>query len=277
MTHRNNEHRHTTSPADVLDLDAQVLAEHTASITAWLPVRSNPGLIVDLGSGTGAGTFALLAQFPRARVVAVDASADHLRAVADKAERLGLADQVSVIEADLDRGWPYVGQPDLVWASASLHHLGDPHRTLRQIREVLAPNGLLAVLELADFPRFLSSDEPRARPGLEDRCHAISAQMNSAHLRHRGADWGVQLTAAGFTVEAQRTITVDVNRAKSSAVVDYAYTALTRMRAGVGSLLDPEDLAELDKLLDTDGPESILRRSDIAVRAERAVWAARAN
>jgi hypothetical protein len=46
--------------AEILDLDAEVLAEHTASIIEWLPVKASPRWIVDLGCGTGAGTFALL-------------------------------------------------------------------------------------------------------------------------------------------------------------------------------------------------------------------------
>lgn len=61
--------------AEILDLDAEALAEHIASVTAWLPLKNEPRQIVDLGCGTGAGTFALLECFPEAHVTAVDASA----------------------------------------------------------------------------------------------------------------------------------------------------------------------------------------------------------
>lgn len=47
------------------------------------------------------------------------------------------------------------------------------------------------------------------------------------------------------------------------------------MRGGVASALTAEDLAALDRLLDTGGPHSILRRIDLSVRTERTVWAAR--
>ena len=60
--------------AEILDLDAEVLAEHIASITEWLPVETSPRHIVDLGCGTGAGTFALLTRYPEAHVTAVDSS-----------------------------------------------------------------------------------------------------------------------------------------------------------------------------------------------------------
>jgi len=63
----------TGAQADILDLDARILSEHTAAITQWLPVREPPRHIVDLGCGTGAGTFTLLDRFPEAHVTAVDA------------------------------------------------------------------------------------------------------------------------------------------------------------------------------------------------------------
>jgi SAM-dependent methyltransferase len=58
---------------EILDLDAEVFAEHIAAITEWLPIQTPPRQIIDLGCGTGAGTFALLDRFPEAQVTAVDA------------------------------------------------------------------------------------------------------------------------------------------------------------------------------------------------------------
>ncbi|MFC7307253.1 methyltransferase domain-containing protein [Streptomyces monticola] len=261
--------------AEILDLDAEVLAEHIASITAWLPVASAPRHIVDLGSGTGAGTLALLKRFPEAKVTAVDTSAGHLHRLREKAAAAGLADRVHTVEADLDTAWPDLGTPELVWASASMHHMADPDRTLRHVRDTLAPGGLFAVVELAGFPRFLPEDAPAERPGLEERCHAALDRHHAEHMPHRGADWGPKLTAAGFTVEGERTITVNIGPPHTEAVGRYALGGLRRMRGGAADLLSPEDLAALDRLLDTDSPHSILRRDDLTVRTERMVWAAR--
>jgi hypothetical protein len=133
--------------AEILDLDEDVPVEHTASITAWLPVEREPRHVVDLGCGTGAGTFALLARFPEAEVTAVDASAGHLDRLRGRAEALGVADRVRTVQADLDADWPDLGRPELVWASASTHHMADPGRTLREVRDPLAPGGLFAVVE----------------------------------------------------------------------------------------------------------------------------------
>ncbi|TCP56754.1 methyltransferase family protein [Tamaricihabitans halophyticus] len=261
--------------AEILDLDAEVLAEHTAAITAWLPVNADPHAIVDLGCGTGAGTFALLDRFPGARVTAVDSSAEHLQRLQDKASERGLADRVHTVPADLDATWPDLGAPELVWASASMHHMADPEHALRQVRDLLAPGGLFAVVELAGFPRFLPDAAPEDRPGLEQRCHAASDGRHAGRLPHRGADWGEKLAVAGFEVAAERTITVEIGRSRAGAVGRYALSGLRRMRAAAADVLSAEDLAALDRLLDTDGADSILRRADLAVRTERTVWAAR--
>ncbi|MFI6704364.1 class I SAM-dependent methyltransferase [Streptomyces sp. NPDC050509] len=261
--------------AEILDLDAEVLAEHIASITAWLPVERGPRHIVDLGCGTGTGTFALLARFPEAEVTAVDASAGHLRRLRERAEALGLADRVRTVSADLDADWPELGRPELVWASASMHHMADPDRALRAVHGLLAPGGLFAVVELADFPRFLPEDAPAERPGLEERCHAALAHHHAEHVPHRGADWGPKLTAAGFTVEGERTISVNIDGSGNRTVGPYALSSLKRLRGAAADTLAAEDLTVLDHLLDTGSPLSILRRGDLTVRTERTVWAAR--
>ncbi|MFF2524848.1 class I SAM-dependent methyltransferase [Streptomyces liangshanensis] len=280
-------HQHTPHPdhhahggdggqAEILDLDAEVLAEHTASLTAWLPLRSAPRRIVDLGCGTGTGTFALLGRFPDAHVTAVDTSPGHLRSLHEKARALGVEGRVRTVAADLDSDrWPDLGTPDLVWASASMHHMADPGRALRSVHARLAPGGLFAVVELAGFPRFLPADAPESRPGLEERAHAATDAFHAEHVPHRGADWGPLLTAAGFTVEAERTLRVDLPGGRGAAIGRYARTSLQRVRAVAASGLAPEDLAALDELLDPDSPNSLLRREDLTVRTERTIWAAR--
>ncbi|WP_328551571.1 class I SAM-dependent methyltransferase [Streptomyces sp. NBC_00358] len=268
--------REAGDQAEILDLDAEVLAEHTASITAWLPVAIAPRRIVDLGCGTGAGTLALLDRFPDAELTAVDNSADHLHRLREKTAAAGATDRVRIVQADLDAPtWPGLGSPDLVWASASMHHMADPDRTLRQVHDLLAPGGLFAVVELAGFPRFLPDGAPDGAPGLEERCHAALDHRHAEEMPHRGADWGDKLTKAGFAVAGERTVTVDIGPPHTDAVGRYALGSLRRLRGGVGSVLSGEDLAAFDRLLDTDSPHGVLRRTDLRVRTERMVWAAR--
>lgn len=274
--HGHHQDHDSDGQAQLLDLDAEVLAEHMAAITAWLPLKTAPRQIVDLGCGTGAGTFALLDRFPDAHVTAVDAAAGHLQRLREKACARGVAERVRAVQADLDHAdWPGLGLPDLVWASASMHHMADPDRALRKVHRMLAPGGLFAVVELAGLPRFLPEGAPADRPGLEERCHAATDRFHAEHVSHRGADWGPMLTAAGFTVEGERTVTVHIEGSHSEAIGRYALGTLRRLRDTVAGVLGAEDIAALGRLLDTDGPHSILRRDDLAVRTERTVWAAR--
>ncbi|WP_210583410.1 trans-aconitate 2-methyltransferase [Streptomyces sp. GESEQ-35] len=275
-SHGHHQEHDDSGQTEILDLDAEVLAEHIASITTWLPLKVEPRQIVDLGCGTGAGTFALLERFPEVHVTAVDASAGHLQLLREKACARGVSDRVRTVQADLDTShWPDLGTPDLVWASASMHHMAHPDRALRSVHELLAPGGLFAVVELDGFPRFLPADAPEGRPGLEERAHRAADSFHAEHVPYRGADWGPMLAAAGFTLKDERTITVNIEGNRSEAIGRYAHRSLQRIRGAAAPALSPEDLAALDELLDVDSPHSILHRDDLAVRTERTVWAAR--
>lgn len=274
--HHDHTGHHDGGQGEILDVDAEVLADVTADIIGWLPLLAAPREVLDLGCGTGAGTFALLARFPEAHVTAVDASVEHLQRLRDKACERGVQARVRTVQADLDDPARLdLGAPDLVWASASLHHLADPDRVLHRVHDVLAPGGLLAVVELAGFPRFLPADAPEDAPGLEERCHAATDRELADHVPHRGADWGPLLTAAGFALEGRRTVPVHVGAAPGNGVAAYALAGLRAVRRQAAGRLGAEDHAALDQLLDVEGPHSILRRPDLAVRTERTVWAAR--
>lgn len=231
---------------------------------------------MDLGCGTEAGTFTPLDRFTGAHIKAVDISVGHLQRLREKACARGVEGSVRTIQADLDEAdWPDLGAPELVWASASMHHVAHPARALRHVHDLLAPGGLLAVVELSGFPRFLPEDAREDRPGLEERCHEASDRFQAEHVPHRGADWRPKLAEAGFTVEGERTIAVNIVGSSSKAVGAYALGSLQRMRHSVADALSAEDLAAVDRLLDVGSRHSILRRDDLAVRTERTVWAAR--
>ena len=190
--------------AELLDLDAEVLHSYLSEVTAWihelaadLPSRR----ILDLGSGTGTGTFALLQRFEGADVIALDISEQLLHHLRDKARVLGVADRIRTVQADLDAAWPAIDPVDLVWASSSLHHMADPDRVLTDVFGAIHPGGLLVVAEMDSFPRFLHDDLALGRPGLEARCHAVLAEGLANEVPHLGSDWGPRLSQAGFTIE----------------------------------------------------------------------------
>jgi ubiquinone/menaquinone biosynthesis C-methylase UbiE len=279
--HHHQDHAAADSDADMaelLDLDAEVTHSHLAEVTAWireLAADPPPGRILDLGSGTGTGAFALLERFDQAEVIALDVSADMLQRLSGRAGVLGVADRIRTVQADLDTAWPAIDTVDLVWASRSLHHLADPDRVLAEVFATLRPGGLLTVAEIASFPRFLPDDLGLGRPGLEARCHALLAERQAAELPHLGSDWGPRLSRAGFTIEAERPFVIDLSAPLPAASGRYAQASLRRIRSAVDGRMSADDLAVLDTVIDSDGPDGVLHRSDLTVRNTRTIWAAR--
>jgi ubiquinone/menaquinone biosynthesis C-methylase UbiE len=266
-----------TDMAELLDLDAEVTHSYVSEVTDWirqLAGDSPPRRILDLGSGTGTGAFALLERFDQANVIALDVSAEMLDRLSSKARALGVADRIRTVQADLDTAWPAIETVDLVWASRSLHHMADPDRVLAEVFATLRPGGLLVVAEIASFPRFLPDDLGLGRPGLEERCHAVLAEWQAAELPHLGSDWGPRLSRAGFTIEAERPFVIDLSAPLPPASGRYAQATLRRIRSALDSRMSPDDLAALDTLTESDGPDGVLHRGDLTVRNARTVWAA---
>ncbi len=276
--HGGHQHGDESSLAELLDLDAEVLAGYLAELTGWLAeltATAPPVRILDLGAGTGTGTIALLQQFDRAEVTALDLSHTMLQRLRDKAQQRGLTGRVHPVPADLDQDWPALEPVDLVWASASLHHMSDPGLALERVRAALRPGGLLAAIEMDSFPQFLPADVGHGRPGLEARAHAVTAARRTLDMPHLGDDWGPRLVGAGFTIEAERRFDIDLRAPLPAMVNTYAELSLRRIRPGLEGGLDADDLETFDLLLDGDGPLAIRNRRDLGVRVGRTVWIGR--
>jgi hypothetical protein len=153
--------------------------------------------------------------------------------------------------------------------------MADPHRVLAEAFATIRPGGLLAVAEMDAFPRFLPDDLGLGRPGLEARCHAALAEGLADEVPHLGSDWGPRLNKAGFTIEAERHFAIDLTPPLPASAGRYAQASLRRIRSGLDGRMSADDLATLDTLIDSDGPDGVLRRGDLAVRTARTVWVAR--
>ncbi|HEY6296268.1 MAG TPA: class I SAM-dependent methyltransferase, partial [Streptosporangiaceae bacterium] len=93
--------------ADLLDLDAEVLADYHREVTGWVSAQlTERARVIDVGAGTGTGALALARQLPESEVVALDVDGQMLRHLRDKARAAGLADRIRTVQADLDQAWP---------------------------------------------------------------------------------------------------------------------------------------------------------------------------
>jgi hypothetical protein len=92
---------------------------------------------------------------------------------------------------------------------------------------------------------------------------------------HLGPDWGPHLEQTGFAILAKRTFTIDLTPPHPTSTGRYAQAYLRRIRPMLEGRMATEDLITLDKLLASDGPDSLLHRNDLIVRGTRTAWLAR--
>ncbi|KAJ8143298.1 hypothetical protein OY671_003585, partial [Metschnikowia pulcherrima] len=234
--------------AESLELDASVFAglldEAVAVAVGHAPAPTRA--VVDLGAGTGTGTRALARAFPDAEIVAVDADAAMLDRSRARLAGTGLADRVRTVEADLDAGWPPVGVADVVWASASSHHVADPARVSHDARDALAPGGSLVVVEMTATSPVSPDDADHAD---------LTARLERA-MAHAGwnryPDWTPYSTDAGSEVVDRREPTAVVPPGPETS--RWAHATASRQREHSADRSEPADLAALDAVLAATAP-----------------------
>lgn len=237
------------------------------------PAAGDPSLIVDAGSGPGVVTCLFAEVFPEAQVIAADPEEALLARTVERSARLGLADRVRTHRAELPDGLGELPPADLIWAARSVHHVGDQVAALTALADRLAPGGTLAILEGGLAPRSLPRDFGVGRPGLQARLDAANeewfARMRAdlPGAKEATEDWAALLAAAGLRHVATRSFLVDLPAPLDDAARDHIVTTFGRYRdfaeGADDPVLDADDRATLDRLLDPQDPESLHRRADL--------------
>ncbi|MEY9485023.1 SAM-dependent methyltransferase [Streptomyces calvus] len=268
--------------APLLEAEAELFTPLYERALGWLAKEvTEPGLVVDAGSGPGVISCLFAETFPGARIVAVDGSEPLLERARARAARKGVADRFGTLAGDLPGALGELDYPaDLLWASRSVHHLGDQGAALAACAERLAPGGTLAVMEGGLPVRFLPRDIGFGRPGLqaridvalEDRFSRMRAELPGSVAQVE--DWPALLASAGLHHARSRTFLLDLSAPVTDRTRAYVVTALTRIREGVAEDLDADDRATLDRLLDPADPASVHHRPDVFVLAAHTVHTA---
>jgi SAM-dependent methyltransferase len=275
-----SDHRRLLVAAAETDRDWYVsLAQHL--------VRPTDRLAVDVGCGGAGMTEALSARMTAGRVVAVDGDADVLAAARDRigllrSDNHNVHARIVFVHADLDAGTgamaAALSEPvDLLWASASVHHLGDQQAAVNGLADLLASGGRLALAEGGLRPRTLPWDLGIGDAGLEVRLDAA----NDLWFARMRADlpgsvrmpygWPEALRRAGLIEVTTRTTLVerptplsDDNRADVIARLAWQLHRLA-------DLLDADDVAAWRRLLDADDEMWLGRRNDLFCLEARSV------
>jgi SAM-dependent methyltransferase len=236
--------------------------------------------VLDIGSGPGVGTCWLADQFDAARVVAVDGSTAMLEAATVRAQQRGLAPRVDTIQAELPAGFATLGRADVAWASMVLHHIGDETAALAQIRDLLEPGGLLAIVERATPMRVATSGAELGAPGIWERLDTawdawfadMRASLPAATV---SAEYPAMLADAGLELVADEVLTLVLDAPLDARTSRFAHRHLTQMRAQLADHADATDLAALDLLIAEHSDESMLRADDLQLSATRHLYVAR--
>ncbi len=251
----------------------------------WVSRLRGPGAppvrrVLDIGSGPGVGTGELARVFPDAQVVAVDSSPAMLDRARERAA-LGEPDgRIQFLLAELPGGLDGVEPVEVIWASMSVHHVGDEVAALRVLHDVLAPSGLIAIAELAEPMRVLPDDLDLGRPGLADRLERamgdwFASMRDGLEGTAPSADLETMLTAAGLHSVGARFIRERLDAPLSPEARRVALGHVRRTRHQLGDRLDAEDLATLDVLSDVDDPRGVMHRPDARLVSSRQIHIAR--
>jgi malonyl-CoA O-methyltransferase len=149
-------------------------------------LRMEPGVVLDLGAGTGQATIALKRRYPRGRIVALDIAPGMLRQARRRQTLLRRFDRVLADAATLPLRDASV---DMLFSSLMLQWCNDPDQVLQECRRVLRPGGVLHFTTLGpDTLLELRKSWQAADPG-----HAHVNRFVDMH------DLGDALMRAGFT------------------------------------------------------------------------------
>ncbi|WP_406132962.1 class I SAM-dependent methyltransferase [Streptomyces zaomyceticus] len=283
-------HDHDSTPLDwnsigpLLEQQAEIASPAYADAAAWLDTLApaqGVRRVLDVGSGPGVVTSVLAEAFPAAEAVAVDGSPELLARARERAESRGLAARVSTLHAELPEAIDTLGRADLIWAGNSLHHIGDQRAALVEFAGLLNPGGLMVLVEGGLPTRHLPSHLGFGRPGLEARLDAAHAdrfaEMRAGlpGFKDEPDDWRTLLAGAGLTPAGTRTFLTDVPAPVSPVVRKLALAHYERVREGFGDLLEADDLAMVDRLLDPSDELSLHHRTDLFHLTARTVHTAR--
>jgi cyclopropane fatty-acyl-phospholipid synthase-like methyltransferase len=115
--------------------------------------------VADIGAGTGYFSVRLAHMVPKGRVYAVDLEPDMVRHLAERAKREQLPNLLAVQAAPDDPRLPQ--KVDLVLLVDTYHHLGDPVRYFSALKQGLAPQGRVAIIDFTMDSEL--GPPPRAR------------------------------------------------------------------------------------------------------------------
>ncbi len=267
MPHTASTHAHHDQLSRLLELDATIhrsVTERAVRALARHARKADVATVLDIGTGTGAGLFALAAEFEDAELVAIDLDERMLEDIRGRADRQGLGGRITSIRADMGDRLFDAGVADVIWSSNALHEVPDPALALSNMFRSLRRGGVLAIVEMVAPPLVLPSEHASLETGLR---LAAGADRNAP-------DWTTHITAAGFELLETRLLTSGQRLAADGPGGAYAALELRRLAQHAQPELSDESARSIREIVaDLSGEHRLIER--VHVRGARALWIAR--
>jgi SAM-dependent methyltransferase len=193
---------HTLDVDEVVDrlsrhrYDALLVDSYLAQVPGLLERLGDGARVLELGCGRGHAGRLVARAFPASEVVGLDLSSDAVARARHHAEAAALDNLGHVVGSATD---PPAGPWDVVCAFDVVHDLAEPHAALAAARSVLAPDGMLLMIDSGAPPTL---EEQAALPwapmmyGVSlGHCLTVSLAQDGAGL---GALWGREAATAAL-------------------------------------------------------------------------------
>jgi len=113
-----------------------------------LKAHNPEGTLADIGCGPGYLIANMAKAFPRLSIIGVDIAEEMVQQAADNLASLGLAENVSFRQGDIEE-LPFEDNSlDFVVSTLSLHHWTKPERALQEVNRVLKHGGQFLIFDL---------------------------------------------------------------------------------------------------------------------------------
>ena len=134
--------------------------------------------VLDLATGTADLAIATALRYPNATILGTDPSRGMIKIGDEKLARLGLASRVTLAVGDAQAIEAEDGSFDAVTISFGIRNVPDRDRALREMKRVLKPGGIAAILELGEPRRGILG--PLARFHIRQVVPRLGAWLSGA-------------------------------------------------------------------------------------------------
>lgn len=231
------------------------------ALVAALPIR--PGdLVLDVACGDGAYTVWLAERVGGdGRVLGVDLNARYLSLARERARRCDVGHRIELVRGDA-RALPFDDASfDAVWCAHSLQSLPDPDGVLCEMRRVVRPGGLVAVLENDSLHYLMLPLAPELELAVQE-AQLEGARTHRARNLYIGRRLRGVLSRGGLEQTRVKTFSIDhqapLDRDERAFLGDYLRELGERTR----EYLDPSSRRALESAITPDSDDYLLDRAD---------------